>query len=206
MELVGIKKENVFFEEMKSRISNQKRLEQIEAREKSSSGMLEETLDVIESDYLFSLSKLDDVAELSSRDEQIRRKFIEQKIYIDGKDILEKNKIRTILTTACILSRVGTRTQDLTSEELYLLAAAMIQIPLESYNCYGDVLSHPTLLKSIFSKSYDTLEQLEICNQIIKYCDSFASDDMDNISYQNAIKDCLDLVDKYEPVTKGHTI
>lgn len=204
MEFISTRKGNSMFDEMKSRVFEQKTYEEMKAHDNLADGELEEYLDVIESDYVFNLAKVDELADLSTRSEEIQRRFIEQKFYIEEKNISEKAKIQTILTTASILNRVDTRPQDLRLEELYLLSAAMIQMPFENYPVYGDVLSHPILLSSILLKSDDINEQLDMCSQIVGYCDTFTSQTMNDAVYQKAIKDSLNLISKYQTKEKEH--
>lgn len=198
METVSGVYENNIFNEMTEMVNNQRLIERESAYKSVCDGALEEALDTIESDYVFNLSKVDEIGSLLSRSEELQRKFLQQKFYIEYMNISEKAKIQTILTSACILNRINTRTQDLKQDLFYLLSMAMIPIPLEQYGIYGDILSHPLLLQSIISKSLDKDEQLEMCNDIFDYCDECSYEGMTDIEYQRAIKNSIRILDKYE--------
>lgn len=190
------------FDELKQRLYAQKVLEENSARIKTKDGELEELLDIIESNYTFNLFKLDEVAEL---DEKSQRKFIESKLYIEDTDISEKAKLQVILTTACILNRVDTRAQELDVEKMNLLATFMVPIDIEDYPIYGDILSSPVLLQAVIDKTEDIDERLDLCDQIIDYCDIFAYEKMDSSEYKKACYDTIEMVNEKQVKTSSKT-
>ena len=203
MEFISTRRGNSVFDELKDRVYHQKLVEEHIASRHKQSGELEEAMDIIESEFVLNLFKIDDVCELASMSEEVQRKFISQKLFVEGMNISEKAKLQSILTTASILGRVNTRVQDLQDSELYLLAGAMVQMPLEDYGTYGDVLSHPALLKSVLEKTTDLDEQLDICSQVVNYCDNCYHIEGSQVDYQSAIKDALNVVGNYQVKEKG---
>lgn len=193
---------NSLFDQMKERVFNQKTLEEMQANYKLSGGELEEVLDGIEGEYIFNLQKLDDIAELESRDEQIKKSFLKLKFYSEDMAISEKAKLQIILTGASVLNKVNTRVEDLQEQELYLLSAAMVPVPLEDYNIYGDVLSNPFILNFITQKTDDMTSRLDMCYQIFDYCDDYVYEDMNQLEYQKSIKDCLMIVNNFQVIEK----
>ena len=205
MELVDIRKNNSIFDEMKNRLYLQK-LEEISfAHKNKQDGELEEALDEIESDYIFNLSKLEYLLLLKEKDEETRRKFVEQKMYISCLNTTEKGKIQLILTTASLLNKVNT-TKNLTREELNLLAMAMVSIPTFDYELYCGLLSNPQVLQAILSHTDVVVEQLDICNDIFDYIEEFYSNQMTEEKKQIAIKDSINIINKYQLKSKGKSM
>ena len=134
---------NSLFDEMKARtfelymIGRQSAYETFTADDE-----LADALRICEDDYTFNLFKLDVLAYLSNRREEVRRKFVEQKMYIDQMDIPEKNKIQAILTSACILNDFGTSiiNRNASNQDIYLVSRAMVNIELSSYAYYENLI------------------------------------------------------------------
>lgn len=198
MDFISSKNKNSIFDNLKTQLYTEQLREKKQAYIDLQGGDLEEALDVIESDYTFNLFKLDEVAELASISSEKQKKFIELKLYIEDMGISKKAKLQTILTSAGILNRAGTRTQDLDNQEFFLLSAIMVPIQLEDYRTYGDVLSHPTILKSTTDKTQDLNEQLDILNSVLDYCDRNVYEDMLTVDYKRAISDSVKIVHKFQ--------
>lgn len=193
------------FDVLKAMTYNCKMEEISRARHSLKDGELEEALDEIESDYTFNLFKLDEVAELESSSVESQKKFVEMYLHINDLDISTKSRIQTILTSACILNKVNTRTQDLENEQFFLLSATMVPIPLDEYGVYGDVLSNPALLTSVSSKTSDLTEQMNMMDDVMNYCDCFAYEGMSKADYQRAVSDSMKLIDRYQVKQKENT-
>ena len=134
---------NSIYDEMKSRAFSLHTMERQRAYEKYTDDWdLNEELELSEDNFNFNLFKLDDLAALSKMPEPLRRKFIEQKIYIDQMDIPEKNKVEAILTSACILKNFGVLlvNKNLSQDELYLVARAMVSVEPCSYSYYENLI------------------------------------------------------------------
>lgn len=134
---------NSIYDEMKSRAFELHMMERQSAYETyTADDELNDALKISEDDYNFNLSKSDDLATLSKMRESLRRRFVEQKLYIEQMDISEKNKIEVILTSACILRNFGTSliNRNTANEELYLLACAMVNVEPSSYSHYENII------------------------------------------------------------------
>lgn len=193
------------FDQLKSKLYDCKLEEIGRAKRALAGGELEEALDEIESDYIFNLFKLDEVAELESSSVEQQRKFVEMCLYIDSMDMRVKPKTQATLTSACILNKIDTRTQDLENSQFFLLAATMVPIPLDEYRLYGDVLSNPALLSSVSSKTDDINEQIDMMDSVLDYCDSFVYEGMSDIDYKKAISDSINLIQKHPLKQKEST-
>lgn len=134
---------NSVYDEMKSRVFNLHMMERQSAYETyTADDELNEALELTEEDYDFNLFKLDVLMTLSKMNESLKRRFIEQKIYIDQMDISEKQKIEAILTSACIIRNFGTSlmNRNVSNEAVYLLARAMVDIETSSYSYYENLI------------------------------------------------------------------
>lgn len=146
MVIQSTRKQNSFFDEMKSRAFELYMMERQRAYEThTADDELSEALKISEDDYNFNLLKLDDLASLANSSEALKRRFIKQKLYIDQLDIVEKQKIESILTSACILKNFGVClvNKNISEEELYLIARAMVNVETGSYSYYENlILTH----------------------------------------------------------------
>ena len=143
MVIESTKQGNSIFDEMKSRVFELYMMERQIAYETHAVGdKLNEALEISENDYNFNLLKLDNFSILSKRHESIRRRFVEQKLYIEQMEISEKQKIEAILTSAYIFKDCGMSliNRNASSENIYLLACAMSNINPSEYSLYQDLV------------------------------------------------------------------
>lgn len=168
---------------------------------KYTDGELEDKIDQVESDFDFALEKLDFVAELGGRDELIQRKFTEIVLYIDDMDINKGNSLDTILTFGVIISKVPTHIELLEKESAFILASAMKGLPFSEYESHGVIVSNPTLLDSIKSKTDDMDDRRDMIYDMFDYCADCAYENMTQEDYELAIKECIEIVNNYQIAT-----
>lgn len=202
MELISNERRNSVFDEMKMRVYNQKNQEELRAKLNLEGTQRKEKLDMIEEEYIANLFKLDDIAELASRDIDLQRKFMEMKLAFENTDMSEKNKVEAIITSASVLNRIDTRVEDLSTSEFSLLVSALVPISIEKYNEYGELLSHPIVLRAILDKTDDFVEQRGICYQLIRSFQKHPYGYLDNELYQKVVMDAINLVNAYPTTTK----
>jgi len=195
---------NSIYDEMKSRVFELHMLERQTAYESNmADDELAKALEISEDDFNFSLFKLDELASLAHNSEDIKRKFISQKLYIENSSISSKNKIEVILTTACILTRIHKQIKNLTEQELFLLGQIMVNVPLEHYPTYGEVLGNSDILESVYIVTKSN-SGLEITESTFDYCDECQSCELSDSIYQHVIKALLPVIRKQYEKTKQY--
>ena len=143
MVIKSTRQENSVYDEMKSRVFNLYMIERQGAYEiYTADDELNEALEISEDNYNANLFKLDVLMALAKMHESVKRRFVEQKIYIDQMDIPEKQKVEAILTSACILKNFGTSIMNrkASNETICLLARAMVNIEPSSYSYYENLI------------------------------------------------------------------
>lgn len=128
MVLKSTRKSNSIFDELKERLYIQRLIEIQFAYENYTEDELDETLKNIDDDYDFNLFKLDEISILARQTDEIKRKFIIQKLYIEKLNIPEKAKIENILTVACLLNRHNNLIMDLNENTLYILSLTLLNV------------------------------------------------------------------------------
>lgn len=186
-------------------IEKQRIKEITKAQKELTDGDLEEELDDIENNYLLNKEKVDYVYEIFDRDIEIQRKFIEMIRYIDDLNMTDFNTFTTMLTTAVMLYKLEDHPEFIPNNQLFVLSTAMVSIPVDDYNKYGDILLNRQLLDDMFIKTDDQNEQRNMCYEIFDYCDEEIYDDMTKEEEAKAINDCLNIVKNYKVVEKEKT-
>jgi len=143
MVIESTRKGNSIYDEMKSRVFDiyvQERQSAYEAY--TFDDELKDALETIDDEYSLDLNKLDELVSLSKMDELLRKKFIIQKMCIEQMDISEKDKVESILTSACLFKNfgIGLINRNTTEEEFYLIARAMVNVEPNSYSYYEDLI------------------------------------------------------------------
>lgn len=202
MELISNERRNSVFDEMKMRVYNQKLQEEREAKLTLEGKRQEERLENIEDEYITNLFKVDDIAELTSRDVALQRKFIEMKIALENADLNEKEKVEAIITSASILNRIDTHVETLPTQEFTLLALLLAPIAIEDYDMYGTLLSHPRVLASILEKTDNIQEQKGICYKLMRECQKHPYAQLDNELYQKNVDNLINTINSYSTNTK----
>ena len=117
----------------------------------------------LENKKTLSLSKLADVLALISQPENIQKKFIRQKSYIESNEETEKARIEQILATASILKMFGHYVVDMSSDDLWDFVGNIIQTEIVDYDANKErvrrILAH-YLLKCGYVKN-DEQEETE---------------------------------------------
>lgn len=186
-------------------IEKQRIKEITRAKTELTEGVLEEELDDIENNYLLNKEKVDYAYEIFDRDIEIQRKFIEMIKYIDDLNMTDFNTFTTMLTTAVMLYKLEDHPEFIPNNQLFVLSTAMVSIPVDDYNKYGDILLNRQLLDDMFIKTDDQNEQRNMCYEIFDYCDEEIYDDMTKEEEAKAINDCLNIVKNYKVVEKEKT-
>lgn len=185
---------------------NKQRLEDLQKiHEKYNGGELEDKKDQVAHDYDFNMEKLAFIPELSGRALEIQKKFMEMALYIDDLDINKGNKLDAILTFGATVSKVPTHVELLDNESAYILCTSLIGLPLEDYEAYGSIVSNPAVLSAVKAKTSDMYERRGMIYDMFDYCDEVAYDDMPVNEYNQAIGDCLSIVNNYQIKDLGKT-
>lgn len=143
MVIESTRKGNSIFDEMKSRVFSLYMMKRQSAYETyTADDELKDALAISEDEYSLNLYKLDELVELSKMSQFLSKQFITQKMYIEQMDIPEKDKIESILTSACIFKNfgVGLINRNTTEEEFYLIARAMVNVEPISYSYYEHLI------------------------------------------------------------------
>lgn len=190
MEFRSTRKGNSIYDEMKSKIFEQRLLERQLAYQKFEwDDELSETLDMIEDEYIFNLFKLDEISLLENKPEEVKRVFCEQKIYIEQADISEKEKNNLILTTTCLFTRIYPYIKHLNDEQLYLLGTLMKNVNLEDYPVYGKILNDNHFIVRANELSKNNNGRME--EDSFALCDECNGCELSEPSYQKAMKRLL---------------
>lgn len=128
MTIENTRKNNSVYVELKERLCVQKMVEMQSAYRFYGYDELDENLELIEDSYDINLYKLDEVVALKNQSEEVQIKFINQKQYIENKQIPEKSKLENILTTACILNCCSELVINLSENELFILSIFSLNI------------------------------------------------------------------------------
>ena len=201
------KQENSIYKEMELRVYQLNRLEianvvavMLSAPER------EAALQLVADEHAFNLLKLDEIAVLANQSEDLKTKFIRQKLHIESSKLSEKEKTNAILTTACLLSRIHFQIENLSDDELYLLAQTMVKVPLKDYSIYGRILSASDLMLSINSIARNN-EKLEVTDDTFDYCSNeCGACELADLEYQQAVKVLLPLLNTRKEDAKFYNL
>jgi len=189
MEFKSTRQGNSVYDEIKSRLFEQKLLERQTSYEKFEyDDELDESLNMIEDEYIFNLFKLDEILLLGNKTEELKRRFFEQKLFIESSDISEKQKVNAILTTACLLSRIYEQVKNFNVEQLYTLSFSMAKTDLKNYHIYGKVLSDNHFKVRAYEMSRDNNGIVELEEDAFMFCDECNGCELSDPTYQKAMK------------------